>query len=265
VDYLPYLQSVLGLIAFPIIALAFCVGQRKIDYRLWLGAVGLQTVLALMLLKVSWFQLVLQSLNQGVVTLQAATAAGTSFVFGYLGGSDLPFEEITPGASYILAFRALPLIIVIGALTALLSHWKILPWIIQGLSKVFVKSLGISGAVALSGAANIFVSMIEAPLFIRDSLKKLSQSELFMVMTLGMSTVSGTVLVLYATFLQEVIPNAVGHVLTASIISVPAAIMIAATIIPPSQRRWMLVMQTCLTITGLWTRLRKGGSMRCKC
>jgi CNT family concentrative nucleoside transporter len=167
-----------------------------------------------------------------VLAVQAATAAGTSFVFGYLGGGELPFEEVLPGASFILAFRALPLVIVIGALTALMTYWKILPMIIEGLSKVFARTLNIGGAVALSGAANIFVGMTEAPLFIRNSIKKLTYSELFMVMTLGMSTVAGTVLVLYATFLENVLDNAIGHIFTASILSVPAAVLISITMVP---------------------------------
>ena len=231
-EYLPNLQSALGLIAFPFIALLFCRGKRRFNTKLWLAAIGLQFVLALIFLKLPVFQGVFEALNTVVVTLQEATTAGTTFVFGYLGGGELPFDELKPGTSYILAFQAFPLIIVIGALTALLSHWRILPLIIEGLARIFTRTLNIGGAVALSGAANIFIGMVEAPLFIRNSIKKLSASELFMVMTLGMSTVAGTVLVLYSTFLNQVISNAVGHILTASIMSVPAAVLIALSMVP---------------------------------
>ncbi|MGK0374759.1 MAG: CNT family concentrative nucleoside transporter [Arenicella sp.] len=231
-EFLPNLQSALGLIAFPLIAMLFCKGPKRFNFRLWVSVVALQVVLALVFLKVPLFQAMFSGMNQAVLALQAATNAGTSFVFGYLGGSDLPFTELQPGSSYILAFQAFPLIIVIGALTALLSHWRILPLIIEGLAKIFTKTLNIGGAVALSGAANIFIGMVEAPLFIRNSIKKLSYSELFLVMTLGMSTVAGTVLVLYSTFLNQVIDDAVGHILTASIMSVPAAVMISLTMVP---------------------------------
>jgi len=226
------LHSATGLLAFPLIALLFCVGKRRIPYRAWAAALGLQLFLAIMLVKISWFQVLFQWLNKVVTTIEAATNAGTSFVFGYLGGGQLPFEEVHAGSSYIIAFRALPLIVVIGALTALLSYWRILPFIIRCFSLVFSKTLNIGGAVALSGAANIFIGMTEAPLFIRNSIRKLSYSELFMVMTLGMSTIAGTVLVLYAVYLEQVIPNAVGHILTASIISVPAAVLMAILIVP---------------------------------
>lgn len=237
-DFLPQLQSALGLLAFPAIALLFRVRSTSspslmtANFRIWSVAIGLQIVLALMFIKLPWFQTLFSAMNSGVLSVQAATTAGTSFVFGYLGGAEAPFDEARPGAGFILAFRALPLVIVIGALTALLSYWRILPWIIENLSKLFARSLRIGGAVALSGAANIFVGMTEAPLFIRNSIKKLSYSELFMVMTLGMSTVAGTVLVLYATFLEGIIDNPIGHIFTASIISVPAAVLISVLMVP---------------------------------
>ena len=231
-DFLPNLQSALGLIAFPVIALLFSKGPKKLNFRLLFVAVVLQIVLALIFLKVPFFQNIFKLLNEAVLALQAATNSGTSFLFGYIGGGPAPFDVTKPENSFVLAFQAFPLIIVIGALTAMLSYWRVLPFIIEGLAKLFTRTLNIGGAVALSGAANIFIGMVEAPLFIRNSIKKLSYSELFMVMTLGMSTVAGTVLVLYATFLNTVISNAVGHILTASIMSVPAAVLISLTMVP---------------------------------
>ncbi len=231
-DFLPNLQSALGLIAFPLVALLFASGKKQINFKLLAAAVGLQFALALLFLKVPFFQTVFSVMNQAVLALQAATNEGTAFIFGYVGGGTPPFELKEGANTMVLAFQAFPLIIVIGALTALLSHWRILPIIIEGLARLFSRTLRIGGAVALSGAANIFIGMVEAPLFIRNSIKKLSRSELFMVMTLGMSTVAGTVLVLYSTFLNRVIDDAVGHILTASIMSVPAAVVISLTMIP---------------------------------
>ena len=226
------LQSAIGLFAFPLIAWLIAPVRQRPNIRLWLSAIGLQIVLALLLLKLPVFQLLFEGMNSGVLALESAAQTGTSFVFGYLGGGATPFEVSNANALYIIGFRALPLILVIGALTALLSYWRVLPWIITQLARMFSRSLGIGGAVALSGAANIFVGMTEAPLFIRRSISKLSVSELFMVMTLGMATVAGTVLVLYAPILSNVIPNAIGHIFTASILSIPAAIVIALTLFP---------------------------------
>ena len=231
-DFVLNLQSALGLIAFPIVALAFASGPKRLNFKLLASAIGLQFVLAFLFLKVSIFQDVFSVLNSAVLSLQAATNAGTSFVFGFIGGGEAPFEVTKPQNSFVLAFQAFPLVIVIGALTALLSYWRVLPFLIEGLAKLFANTLKIGGAVALSGAANIFIGMVEAPLFIRNSIKRLSHSELFMVMTLGMSTVAGTVLVLYSTFLNTVIDNAIGHILAASIMSVPAAVLISLTMIP---------------------------------
>jgi CNT family concentrative nucleoside transporter len=188
--------------------------------------------MAVLLLKLPFIQKLFGALNDGVVALQNASEAGSSFVFGYLGGGPLPFEETKVGASFVLAFRALPLVIVISALTALLTYWRVLPVIVNALSAILQRSLGIGGAVGLGTAANVFVGMVEAPLFVRPYLKKLSRSELFMLMCAGMATIAGTVLILYATFLREVIPDAVAHLLIASLISAPAAITIAKLMIP---------------------------------
>ena len=153
-------------------------------------------------------------------------------VFGYLGGGDLPFAEKFPGASFILAFRALPLILVISALSALLFYWKILPIVVQAFSWSLQKTMGLGGAEGLGVSANIFVGMVESPLFIRPYLKDMTRSELFTLMTTGMATIAGTVMVLYASILSNVIPDIMGHILTASIISVPAAITISKIMVP---------------------------------
>jgi len=226
------LQSALGLLVFLGIAWAVSENRRAVSLRVAIGGVAVQLVLAALLLKVPPLEAALTALNDAVLVLQEATRAGTSFVFGYLGGAPLPFEEKQPGASFVLAFRALPLIIVISALTAVLTYWRILPWVVRGFSRVLEKFLGVGGAVGLATAANVFVGMVEAPLFIRPYLARLSRSELFVVMVSGMATIAGTVLVLYATIIAPVIPNAVGNLLTASLISAPAAITIALLMIP---------------------------------
>jgi CNT family concentrative nucleoside transporter len=226
------LQSAFGLLAFLGIAWAVSENRRAVSLRVAIGGVAVQLLLAALLLKVPPLEAALTALNDAVLVLQDATRAGTSFVFGYLGGAPLPFEETQPGASFVLAFRALPLIIVVSALTAVLTYWRILPWVVRGFARVLEKFLGVGGAVGLATAANIFVGMVEAPLFIRPYLARLSRSELFVVMVSGMATIAGTVLVLYATIISPVIPNAVGNLLTASLISAPAAITIALLMIP---------------------------------
>jgi len=172
-------------------------------------------------------------LNRAVNALEGATQAGTSFVFGYLGGGPLPFEEKQPGASFILATRALPLVLVVSALTALLYYWRVLPVIVKGFALVLEKTMGIGGAVGLSAAANVFVGMVEAPLFVKPYIARMSRAELFNLMTVGMATIAGTVMVLYATVIGKSVPDALANILIASIIATPAAIAIAALMVPP--------------------------------
>lgn len=227
------LQSVFGL--FVLLSLAWLLSERRNHDAHWRTVVvgaGVQLIVAVILLKVPTMQALFALLNDGVVALQKATESGSTFVFGYLGGGALPFEETQPGASFILAFRALPLVIVISALTAVLTYWRVLPWVVKGFAKALEKTMAVGGAVGLGTAANIFVGMVEAPLFVRSYLSKLTRSELFVLMTAGMATVAGTVLILYATFVGEVIDNAIGHLLTASIISAPAAITVAKLMVP---------------------------------
>jgi len=226
------LQSAFGLVAFLAIAWALSENRRAASVRVAVTGAAAQVVLALLLLKVPPVRHAFAALNDLVLALQSATEAGASFVFGYLGGGPLPFEEAQPGASFVLAFRALPLIIVVSALTALLTYWRILPWLVRGFSLVLRKSLGVGGAVGLGTAANVFVGMVEAPLFIRPYLARLTRSELFVVMSAGMATIAGTVLFLYANILGPVLPDAAGHLLTASIISAPAAITVALLMVP---------------------------------
>lgn len=231
------LQSLLGLVVFILIAWGFSENRRKFPIKLVLIGVGLQFLLAAMLFKVPLFQKIFLLLNQAVLALEQSTEAGTSMVFGYLGGGSLPFVEPFAGSAYILAFRGLPMVLLISALSSLLFYWRILPRIVHGLSYLLQKTLGVGGAEGLGVAANVFVGMVEAPLFIRPYLLHMSRSELFTLMTCGMATIAGTVMVLYATIISAVIPDIIGHILTASLISAPAAVVIAKIMIPETEAK----------------------------
>jgi CNT family concentrative nucleoside transporter len=222
------------------IALAWVLSeQRRLpDWKVIAAGLGLQIAVALLMLWIPLVQDALKLLNEGVSAISLATEAGTRFVFGYLGGqpdpvsNPYPFEISNIGSTFIIAFRVLPLILFFTVLSALLWYFRILPLLIRGFSFVLKKSLGVGGAVGVSTAANIFLGMVEAPILIRPYIARLSRSELFVVMTCGMATVAGSVMILYSVILQGIIPDALGHVLTASVISAPAAIMIARLMIP---------------------------------
>jgi CNT family concentrative nucleoside transporter len=227
-------QGIIGLVGLIAVAWLLSEDRRKLHWRVPVIGLALQFVIAALMLKLPQSQALFSALNGAVLALQSATGAGTSFVFGYLGGAALPFEQIDGVDSFIFAFSSLPLVIVMSALTAVLSYWRILPLIVNVLSALLERTLGVGGAVALSAAANVFLGMVEAPLLIRNYLLQLSRAELFMVMVCGMATIAGTVLVLYTTVLAPVLPNAAGHLLTASIISAPAGIMFAWLMVPLS-------------------------------
>jgi CNT family concentrative nucleoside transporter len=229
------LQSALGVAAMLGIAFAISENHRAVAWKK--GGIGLAAtiVTAVILLKVPQVATAFAVINDGVGAIAAATRAGTSFVFGYLGGAALPYDLKTPGADFVLALQALPAVLVMSVLTALLFHWRILPPLVRGFAWLLERTLGVGGAVGLSTAANIFLGMVEAPLFIRPYLARLTRCELFVVMTGGMAGIAGTVLVLYATVLGAVIPDVAAHLLVASVLGAPAAILISLIMVPETE------------------------------
>ncbi|MFP4531643.1 MAG: NupC/NupG family nucleoside CNT transporter [Desulfobacterales bacterium] len=225
-------QSLAGLVVFLFLAWLMSENRGRFPLRTAVIGIGAQLGLAFILLKFTFFTKIFFYLNEAVLALKESTLAGTSFVFGYIGGGEKPFEVTDPQATFIMAFQSLPLVLVISALSAVLFYWNILPRIVKGFSWLLEKSLGLGGAEGLGVSANIFVGMVESPLLIRPYVDRLSRSELFTLMTSGMATIAGTVLVLYATILDPVIANVTGHILTASIISAPAAIVVSKIMIP---------------------------------
>ncbi len=227
------IQSAFGFVALLTLTWAISENRRTVPWRIVISGVLLMVVMAALLLKVPLFKQFFFSLNDGLMALEKATQAGTSFVFGYLGGGAIPFAEQPQTSSFVLAFRALPLILVVSALSSLLFFWRVLPFIVRSISLFLEKTMGVGGAVGLSTAANVFVGMVEAPLVIRPYLQQMSRGELFIVMTGGMAGIAGTMMVLYASILGPLVPEAMGHILSASLITAPAAIVIAALMVPP--------------------------------
>ncbi len=225
-------QSVLGCFSF--LAIAWLLSENRRGVNLRQAAKGLLLTLAagLLLVKIPFSRDVFALLNRLVLALQEATSAGTAFVFGYLGGGPLPFAESYPGSSFILAFQALPMVLLMSALSCLLFYWGLLPAVVRGFSWALRKTMGVGGAEGLSNSVNVFVGMVEAPLFIRPYLGRMTRSELFSVMTCGMSNIAGTVMALYAAILGERVPGVMGHILVASVLSLPASITIAKLMIP---------------------------------
>ena len=226
------LQSLLGLAVIVAACWGLSENRRAFPWRLTLGAIAVQAVLVAALFAIPGSQAVLAAITGAVDGLNAATQRGTQFVFGYLAGGDQPYAVTNDGALFTFAFQVLPLILVISALSALLWHWKVLKWITHGFGILFQRTMGLGGASALAVAANIFLGMIESPIVIRAYLDKLTRSELFLMMVVGLATVAGSTMVAYAAILGPVLTNAAGHVLVASIVSAPAGVLLARIMIP---------------------------------
>ncbi len=229
-----YLQPVVGLAVLIALAWALSENRRGWSTRLVLVGLAVQLALAAVALSVPVVREAIGAINTVVLALDTATRAGTGLVFGFLGGAPLPFAESHPGASFVLAFRALPIVLMMSALSAFLWHWGVMPRVIRAFAAGLRATLRIEGPVSVGAAANIFVGMVEAAILIRPHLARMSRSDLFVTMTCGLTTIAATVLVLYATFLSGVIENAAGHLLVASLISAPAAIVVARLMVPAS-------------------------------
>jgi concentrative nucleoside transporter, CNT family len=231
------LQSAFGVFALLAVAWAFGENRRAVSLRQAAIGLGVTFLTALALIKLPLVAHAFGAINDAVGAISAASRAGTSFVFGYLGGGTLPFDLKAPGADFILAFQALPVVLIMSVLTTLLFYWRILPPVVRGMAWLLERTLGVGGAVGLSTAANIFLGMVEAPLFIRPYLAQLTRSELFLVMTGGMAGIAGTVLALYATLLAPLIPDAAAHFVIASVLGAPAAILISLIMVPETNAR----------------------------
>lgn len=229
-------QSAIGLVLIPFIAYALSENRRSLHgralVRMLLAGLSLQFIIAAAMLNVPAFRAAFDWAGGVVAALQQASNTGMRLVFGYLAGGTLPFETVRPEAGFILAFQALPVILVISALSKLLYHWGVLQPIVRLVGRGLQRTLGVTGPVATSAAANILVGMVEAPLLVRPYLLRMSRGGLFATMTAGMAGVAGTVLALYATILEPVLPGAAGHLIVASVISIPAALMLSALMVP---------------------------------
>ena len=235
---IPFLQIIIGFIGLVCIAIPFSQNRSSINYRYIFVAIIFQIILAFALLKIPFIVKTFAYLSDGVTALQSATQEGAQFVFGYLSNtSSSPFESSGAGNSMIFAFQILPLIIVISSLSALLWFWNILPLIIRAISKVFEKLFNIGGPIGLAATANIIMGQVEAPLLVRPYLSKMSEKELLILMTAGMSTVSGSIMIALVSMLQPQFPdiNLIQHLVSASILSIPAAIMYANIMIPSAE------------------------------
>ena len=230
-----YLQPTIGFFALLFLGAIFSENIKAIKLKYIVSGVLIQLILAVLLLRIDLVGSFFEYLSDGVMVLKAANDYGTGFVFGYLadGAPNAPFNITNPGGTFIFAFGGLTLIILMSAISALLWHWRIIPVIVNALSVLFKKPLNVGGPIGLGATANVFLGQVEAPLLVRPYLSSMTRHELLILMTVGMSTIAGSVMVVYTTMLTPIYGfGLIGHFLTASLISVPAGIMFANMMIP---------------------------------
>ncbi len=225
-------QALLGLAVFLAIALAFSHDRKNIQWKHVAIAIAGQTVTAALFLHVPQARQLLVFVTFVAKGLEAATQKSTEFVLGYIGSGPLPFEVVPGSSTFIFAFQVLPVIMIIGALSALLWHWRILGLVVSAGAWFARKTLGVSGPVGFASVANAFLGMIEAPLLIKPYLSKMASHELFMVMAVGMSTIAGGTAVIISSIVSSD-PLAFGNVVTATLMNVPGAIAFALIVFPP--------------------------------
>lgn len=227
-----FIQPILGLIVFLLFTYLLSRKRNEVSIRYILVGVAAQFLIAVALLRLPYVSTGLMGLNRIVTALQSATDRAAQYMFGYVAGGPAPFDVSNADNSFIVAFQVLPLILVITVLSALLFHIGVLSFIVELFAKVLRKTFGISGALGLGAAATVFFGTIEAPLVIKPYLNKLSKGELLALIVCSMSTISGAVIILYASVLERSLPGSLQHLLTASLISVPAALTLSHIFMP---------------------------------
>lgn len=224
-----HLQGLIGMILLLGIAFILSNNRRQINYRIVGWGLSLQFIFGILILKTPLGKPLFGFFDKVITKLISFSDSGSDFLF----------KSLVPGVGYHeamvnFAFRALPTIIFFSSLMTVLYHFGVIQFIVKWISRIMQKSMGTSGSETLSVAANIFVGQTEAPLMIRPFIRSMTQSELMAVMTGGFATVAGGVLALYVIWLKD-IPGIAGHLLAASVMSAPAAMVVAKIIYPETE------------------------------
>jgi CNT family concentrative nucleoside transporter len=222
--------SLVGFVIFAGVAWLLSSNRRRVAWRTIAWGVALQLIIGLIIFRLPVSQRVLLWVNDAVVVLLNASKSGSSFLFGPLAAS--PGE--TGSVGFILVFQVLPVVIFFAAFTAMLYHLRVLQIFVRLFARLFHRTMRISGAESLSSAANIFVG-IESALVIRPYLARMTRSELLLILTTGMGTVASSTLGVYVAFLTGVFPQIAGHLISASILAIPACVVVSKLLVPETE------------------------------
>lgn len=219
--------SILGMFAMLLIAWIFSKNKRAINYKTVIMGTSLQIIFAVLVLKSPPGRMFFQFMNDVIIKLLSFSDEGARFLFGSLINNQ--------SLGFLFAFQVLPTIIFFSSLMSVLYYLGVMQWVVVFFAKIMAKFMGTSGAESLSASANIFVGQTEAPLVVKPYVAEMTQSELLAVMTGGMATIAGGVMAAYVGMLKDFFPNIAGHLLAASVMSAPAALVMAKIILPETE------------------------------
>ncbi len=222
--------SLAGFVIFASVAWLLSSNRRRIAWKTIAWGLALQLLIGLIIFRLPVSHRILLWLNDAVLALLNASKSGSVFLFGPLAAG--PGEPGSVG--FILVFQVLPVVIFFAAFTAMLYHLRVLQVFVRLFARLFHRTMKISGAESLSSAANIFVG-IESALVVRPYLEKMTRSELLLILTTGMATVASSVLGVYVAFLTGVFPQIAGHLISASILAIPACVVVSKLLIPETE------------------------------
>jgi concentrative nucleoside transporter, CNT family len=241
------IQPAIGLLVMIGLLYGFSTNRRAIRWRVVIWGMGLQFAFAVIVLHTSVGERVFSAINDGFLKIMDASGEGSRFLFGPTGAGDyVPVGEVKDGVfqqekmlvaqvGYNFAFRVLPTIIFFSALMAIGYHLGIMQLVVRAFAKVMAWSMGTSGAETMSNAANIFVGQTEAPLMVRPYVSRMTNSELLTIMVGGFANTAGGVMMAYISMLQNLVPNIGAHLLTSSILTGPASLMMAKLAMPETE------------------------------
>ena len=229
--------NLLGWLAMLLLAWGISYNRRNFPWRTVLWGLGLQFVLAVLILKTPWGGKLFEVAGKAIQKLIQFSGEGTKFVFGPLADQKLTGQVFGPGNSVVFAILVCGTVVIVASLSSLFYHWGILQRVVRAAAWVMRRVMGTSGSETLSAAANIFMGQTEAPLVIRPYVPRMTRSEIMTIMVCGMAHIAGGVAAVYAAMgMAAGYPDTAGHLLTASVLNCPAALLIAKIMLPETEK-----------------------------
>ena len=232
---LPMLESVFGYVVFLVAAFCFC-GSKNLrtggNWKPIVYGILFQIAVVFAITNIPVIVTAFESVANGIMKLKEATMVGTKFVFGYIGGDTAPFEVTNQKGMFNIAFQALPVVIMVATLSAILTYLKVIPYLAKIMGYLFKVIFRVNESIGMVSASKIFLGQLEAPLLIKSRLASLSKSDIFIILTLAFATSSASMTPVYASAIQGICPDAMKHMVMSSVINVISVLIMSAIVMP---------------------------------